>query len=385
VALEVCPWESEVAVQMQPLADGDLAAFMAAGRPAWRAVRAALSDALTDGSLHGPFLETALVPMAEVEFTLPCTVGDYTDFYASIHHATAVGRLFRPDNPLLPNYQWVPIGYHGRSSSLVVSGRGLRRPLGQLKAADASPPVLAPSRRVDHEFELGALIGPGNGLGNRIGIDEAEAHLFGLVLFNDWSARDLQAWEYQPLGPFLSKNFASTVSPWVVTLEALAPFRRPFVRAAGEPQPLPYLDLPSDRERGAFDVALEVRLQTQAMREAGRGAQCISRSNFADAAYWSAAQLVAHHTVNGCALAPGDLLGTGTLSGPRPEQAGSLLELSRGGKEPIVLANGERRTFLEDGDCVELRARCERAGFRTIGFGACAGTVQPAGAVEAAD
>jgi fumarylacetoacetase len=350
-----------------------------------RELRHVLSRGLRAGSAKEGAWRAALVPTARVQLGLPCTIGDYTDFYVGIHHATAVGRLFRPDHPLLPNYKWVPIGYHGRASTIVASGHAVVRPMGQVLPAGQTQPRFMPSARLDFELELGLLVGRGNEMGRPIPIAQAEEHLFGLVLFNDWSARDLQAWEYQPLGPFLSKNFASTVSPWVVTLEALAPFRRPFVRAAGEPQPLPYLDLPSDRERGAFDVALEVRLQTQAMREAGRGAQCISRSNFADAAYWSAAQLVAHHTVNGCALAPGDLLGTGTLSGPRPEQAGSLLELSRGGKEPIVLSNGERRTFLEDGDCVELRARCERAGFRTIGFGACAGTVQPAGAVEAAD
>ncbi len=380
VALEVCPWESEVAVQMQPLADGDLAAFMAAGRPAWRAVRAALSDALTDGSLHGPFLETALVPMAEVEFALPCTVGDYTDFYASIHHATAVGRLFRPDNPLLPNYQWVPIGYHGRSSSLVVSGRGLRRPLGQLKAADASPPVLAPSRRVDHEFELGALIGPGNGLGNRIGIDEAEAHLFGLVLFNDWSARDIQAWEYQPLGPFLSKNWGSTLSPWVVTMEALAPFRVPFTRPADHPQPLPYLDSPAHRAFGALSMGLETWIQTSRMRKEGTAGERLAATDLADAAYWTLAQLITHHTVNGCNLRTGDLLGSGTLSGPGPGQGGSLLELSQGGKVPVVLSNGEARTFLEDGDTLILRGRCAAEGRRAIGFGECRGTVMPADA-----
>jgi fumarylacetoacetase len=377
VALEIAPWEPEVAVHLQPLADGDLAAFMASGRPAWRTVRAALSEALTEGSLHGPFLENALVPMAEVEYTLPCTIGDYTDFYASIHHATAVGRLFRPDNPLLPNYQWVPIGYHGRSSSIVLSGRGLRRPLGQLKAADA-PPVLAPSRRVDFELELGALIGPGNKLGDRVGIDEAEAHLFGLVLFNDWSARDIQPWEYQPLGPFLSKNWGSTVSPWVVTMEALAPFRVPFTRAADHPQPLPYLDSDTHRAHGALSIGLETWLQTARMRQDGSAGERLMGSNTAEAAYWTLSQLIAHHTVNGCNLRTGDLLGTGTLSGPGPGQGGSMLELSQGGKQPVTLANGEARSFLEDGDTVILRGRCTAEGRRAIGFGECRGTVMPA-------
>ena len=378
VALEVCPWEAEVAVHLQPLAEGDLAAFMAAGRPAWRLVRAAISEVLAEGSLRGPFLEDSLVPMAEVEYALPCAIGDYTDFYASIHHATAVGRLFRPDNPLLPNYQWVPIGYHGRSSSIVVSGQGLRRPLGQIKAPDATPPVLRESRRVDFELELGALVGPGNALGERIGIDDAEAHLFGLVLFNDWSARDIQPWEYQPLGPFLSKNWGSTVSPWVVTMEALAPFRVPFTRPADHPQPLPYLDSAAHRAGGALSIGLETWLQTERMRQAGLAGERLMASDTAEAAYWTLSQLIAHHTVNGCNLRTGDLLGSGTLSGPGPGQGGSLLELSQGGKVPLQLANGETRTFLEDGDTVILRGRCTAPGRRAIGFGECRGTVLPA-------
>jgi fumarylacetoacetase len=378
IALEICPWPSEVAVHLEPLAAGDLAGYMAAGRAAWRAVRAALSEALSEGSVHGPFLENALVPQAEVEYALPCTIGDYTDFYASIHHATAVGRLFRPDNPLLPNYQWVPIGYHGRSSSIVVSGRGLRRPLGQIKPADASPPVLRESRRVDFELELGALIGPGNALGSRVGIDEAEAHLFGLVLFNDWSARDIQPWEYQPLGPFLSKNWGSTVSPWVVTMEALAPFRVPFTRPADHPQPLPYLDSAAHRASGALSIQLETWLQTSRMRKEGFAGERLMGSDTAEAAYWTLSQLIAHHTVNGCNLRTGDLLGTGTLSGPGPGQGGSMLELSQGGKVPVALANGETRTFLDDGDTVILRGRCVADGRRAIGFGECRGTVMPA-------
>ena len=378
IALEICPWEPEVAVHLDALAKGDLATFMAAGRPAWRSVRAALSESLTEGSPHGPFLERALVPMAELEYALPCTIGDYTDFYASIHHATAVGRLFRPDNPLLPNYQWVPIGYHGRSSSIVVSGQGLRRPLGQIKPPDAAPPVLQASRRVDFELELGALIGPGNTLGERLGIDDAEAHLFGLVLFNDWSARDIQPWEYQPLGPFLSKNWGSTVSPWVVTMEALAPFRWPFSRPADHPQPLSYLDSPAHRASGALSIRLETWLQTSRMRQQGSAGERLMGSDTAEAAYWTLSQLIAHHTVNGCNLRTGDLLGTGTLSGPGPEQGGSMLELSQGGKVPLTLANGERRSFLEDGDTVILRGRCVAEGRRAIGFGECRGTVMPA-------
>jgi fumarylacetoacetase len=256
------------------------------------------------------------------------------------------------------------------------SGQPFRRPQGQLKAADAAP-RLAPTQRLDFELELGLFIGQGNRLGEPIPMANAEEHLFGIALFNDWSARDMQAWEYQPLGPFLSKSFASTVSPWIVTMEALAPFRRPLVRPEGDPQPLPYLDSEANRDAGAIDIELEVRLQSRAMRESGTAAQCISRSNFADAAYWTAAQLVAHHTVNGCALASGDLFGSGTLSGPRPEQAGSLLELSQGGKQAISLPHGEVRTFLEDGDSVTFVGSCTRAGFRRIGFGRCEATVEP--------
>jgi fumarylacetoacetase len=377
LAAEVCPWGEGVAPLLEPLAAGDLAAFMALGRPAWRTVRAALSEALAEGSMQGPFLETALVPQLDVEFSLPCNVGDYTDFYASIHHATAVGRLFRPDQPLLPNYQWVPIGYHGRSSSLVVSGRGLCRPLGQIKPPDAAEPVLRESRRVDFELELGALVGPGNTLGSRVGIDEAEAHLFGLVLFNDWSARDIQPWEYQPLGPFLSKNWGSTVSPWVVTMEALAPFRRPFTRPADHPQPLPYLDSEAHRAHGQVAIGLEAWLQTTAMRKAGSLGEKLMASRSDEAAYWSLAQLITHHTVNGCNLRTGDLLGTGTLSGPGPGEGGSMLELSQGGKVPVVLPGGESRTFLEDGDSIILRGRCKADGWRSIGFGDCRGTVMP--------
>ena len=342
-----------------------------------RALRLALSRGLRSGSVAQATWARALQPVAEVELGLPCPIGDYTDFYAGIHHATAVGKLFRPDNPLLPNYKWVPIGYHGRASSIGVSGQPVRRPWGQTKAADAAAPTLAPSRRLDYELELGAFIARPNALGEPVGIDEAEEHLFGLCLFNDWSARDIQAWEYQPLGPFLSKSFASTVSPWIVTMEALAPFRSPFLRPEGDPAPLPYLDGPGNRANGAIDIALEVWLQTAAMREAGETGVCLSRSNARDA-YWTLAQLLSHHTVNGCNLRSGDLFGTGTLSGPEPGQGGSLLELSQGGRQALQLASGETRHFLEDGDRVSLRGHCERPGWRRIGFGDCTGTVLPA-------
>ncbi|HEY5863193.1 MAG TPA: fumarylacetoacetase [Casimicrobiaceae bacterium] len=359
------------------VANDDMNRLMADDTAARRSLRQALSKALRSDSPRAAELRRRLVAQADIELGLPCRIGDYTDFYTGIHHATNVGKLFRPDNPLLPNYKWVPIGYHGRASSIVVSGHPIRRPHGQSKDADAATPSFGPTRRLDYELELGAFIGEGNALGEPIAIDGAASHVFGFVLFNDWTARDVQAWEYQPLGPFLSKNFASTVSPWIVTLEALAPFRAPFVRPAGDPAPLPYLDSAVDRAMGAFDITLEVWLQTAAMRDTGVPATRLMSSNFRDS-YWTLAQLVAHHTITGCNLQPGDLLGTGTQSGPGPGQGGSMLELSNGGRAPLRLPNGETRTFLQDGDTVILRGYCERPGARRIGFGGCAGTVTPA-------
>jgi fumarylacetoacetase len=366
---------------LAPLAGGDLNAFMALGPAVRRSLRAWLSAALAQGSPLQAVLQPCLRAQADCTMQLPCQIGDYTDFYTGIHHATSVGKLFRPDNPLLPNYKWVPIGYHGRASSLVVSGTPVRRPLGQLKAPTAETPTMGPCQRLDYELELGALIGTGNALGTRVPLAQAEDHLFGLVLLNDWSARDVQAWEYQPLGPFLAKNFASTVSPWVVTMEALAPFRTTFIRPAidgGDPGTLPYLDGDANRLSGAFDLTLEVELQTAAMRAAGLAPQRLSRGRWTEAAWWTLAQLVTHHTVGGCNLQPGDLLGTGTLSGPGPDQAGSLLELSGGGKSPLTLPGGETRTFLQDGDTLTLKAWGEKPGARRIGLGSCSGTVQPA-------
>jgi fumarylacetoacetase len=351
----------------------DMNALMSAGPQRRQAIRLAASRGLRRGSREQTRFAQALHAQASVELGLPCQIGDYTDFYAGIHHATAVGKLLRPDNPLLPNYKWVPIGYHGRASSIVPSGTPFHRPHGQVKPADAQQPLVAPTRRLDYELEVGVFVGCGNALGAPVPIAQAESHVFGLVLLNDWSARDVQAWEYQPLGPFLAKNFATTISPWIVTLEALAPYRAPWVRPAADPQPLPYLDSPGNRAQGMFDITLEVWLQTPKLQAPQR----LMSSNFRDA-YWSIAQLVAHHTVNGCNLQPGDLLGSGTISGPAPGQGGSLLELTAGGKQPLRLANGEVRAFLEDGDTVLLRAHCERPGFRRIGFGVCAGTVLPA-------
>ena len=376
LAREQCAWSADIDHLLQPLAAGDLNVFMAHGPQARRLLRTALSGALREGSEQRPVLARCLVPQAAVEMALPCAIGDYTDFYTGIHHATTVGKLFRPDAPLLPNYKWVPIGYHGRASSIGVSGQSFARPLGQTKG-EGDAPVFGPTQRLDHELELGALIGAGNTPGTPIGIAQAEDALFGVVLLNDWSARDVQAWEYQPLGPFLAKNFATTISPWVVTMEALVPYRIPFVRPADDPQPLPYLDSETNRHAGSIDMTLETWLQTARMRADGEPAARLMQSNFRDA-YWTLAQLVAHHTVNGCNLQTGDLLGTGTQSGPLEEQGGSLLELTKGGKEPLRLPNGETRTFLADGDTLILRAFCARAGFARIGLGECAGTVLPA-------
>jgi len=355
-------------------------ALLSADLAARHALRRELSRGLREGSADRARFEAALLRQSEVELGLPCDVRDYTDFYTSVFHATTIGKQFRPDNPLLPNYKWVPIGYHGRASSILPSGASFRRPNGQLKAPDADAPRLAACARLDYELELGMVIGAGNTLGEPLSMAQAEAHVYGLALFNDWSARDIQGWEYQPLGPFLSKNFASTLSPWIVTMEALAPFRAPFERPSDDPQPLPYLDSPGNRAHGAFDIELEVWLQTAQMRKDGHAGERLSCANYKHA-YWTVAQLVAHHTVNGCNLGSGDLLGSGTLSGPQPEQGGSMMELSQGGKRPIVFPNGESRTWLQDGDSIILRAWCQREGLRRIGFGECRGTVLPARAL----
>ncbi len=357
-------------------AQSSLNALMQLGPAASSALRRSLFDALLHGAAQQAVVRRCLVPQREARFALPADIGDYTDFFISIHHATAVGRLFRPDNPLMPNYKWVPIGYHGRSSSIGVSGQSFPRPRGQRMPAGAAAPTVGPSQRLDYELELGIFIGSGNALGEPIPMAEAEDHIFGLCLLNDWSARDIQAWEYQPLGPFLAKSFATGISPWVVTLEALAPFRVPFARPSDDPQPLPYLDSPANRECGAIDIQLEVLLQTARMRDAGSPAQRLSQTSFRHS-YWTVPQLVAHHTINGCNLRAGDLFGSGTQSGPTPAEAGSLLELSAGGSKPLAVGS-EKRTFLEDGDTVIFRGRCERPGAASIGFGELTGHVLPA-------
>ena len=352
--------------------------FLALGAGPRRALRARLSAILVAGTPDRALAEPCLHPAAACRMHLPARIGDYTDFYVGIHHATAVGRLFRPENPLLPNYKYVPIGYHGRASSVRVSGTDIRRPRGQLKPPEAEAPRFAPCEKLDYELELGIWIGPGNALGEPVPVAMAENHVAGFCLLNDWSARDIQAWEYQPLGPFLAKNFGSTLSPWIVTPEALAPFRVPQPpRPEGDPAPLPHLLDAADQARGALALALEVLISTAEMRRQGLPPHRLSRSDTRHM-YWTVAQMVAHHTSGGCDLNPGDLLGSGTLSAPEAAGCGSLLESTRGGREPIALPSGESRRFLEDGDEILLRARAARPGAATIGFGECRARILPA-------
>jgi fumarylacetoacetase len=362
----------------QDLSQPVLNSWLARGPEAQRALRVRLIELLSDERYRDD-VEPELLGQTEVRMHLPCVIGDYTDFYVGIHHATNVGKQFRPDNPLLPNYKYVPIGYHGRASSVRASGEPVIRPNGQRKAPDAEAPEYGPSRRLDYELELGIWIGQGNELGSPIPVGEAAEHIAGYCLLNDWSARDIQAWEYQPLGPFLAKNFLTSVSPWVVTPQAIAPFRKAMPRRpSGDPAPLAYLDDGSDRETGALSIQLEVTLTTEEMRRGGVPPHVLSRGSADAAMYWSAAQIVAHHSSNGCNLQPGDLIGTGTLSTDRATGLGSLLEISQGGKQPVQLPTGEARGFLEDGDEVVLRAWCEADGVARIGLGECVGRVLPA-------
>jgi fumarylacetoacetase len=353
--------------------------LMGLGHSHWSTLRSEVSGLLAANSpiarRDRRIGERILVPMADAEMFLPATIGDYSDFYASAHHASNVGSMFRPENPLLPNYKWVPIGYHGRASSIVLSGQPVRRPRGQLKPAEASQPVYAATQALDYEAEIGCLVGPGNRLGEPVPLSRAEEHLFGLCLVNDWSARDIQSWEYQPLGPFLAKSFATTLSPWVIMLEALEPFRvPPAPRPASDPGPLPYLDGERNRALGGIDVMVEVLLSSARMRAAGLPAFRLSLASMADL-YWTVAQMLAHHTSNGCNLRPGDLFATGTISGPTRESRGCLLELTWRGAEPLGLPSGETRKFLEDGDEVILRAFCERPNTVRLGFGECRGQI----------
>jgi len=375
--------------------------FMSLGPGAWKHARARISALLSseNDEIQGnaALRAEAVVPMARAELHLPCEIGDYTDFYASVHHATNVGSMFRPDNPLLPNYKHIPVGYHGRASSVQLSGESVRRPMGQTVSGEGEAPTFGPCRLLDYEFEIGAFVGADNSAyandpGTRLSVAEAAARLFGVVVVNDWSARDIQKWEYQPLGPFLAKNFATTVSPYIITMEALAPFRTPaFTRPDGDPKPLPYLYSEANEAQGGFDIVVEAWLSSKQMRDRGMSPIRLSRGNFKDM-YWTIGQMLAHHSVNGCRMQPGDLLASGTISGPSREARGCMLELTWDGdpwadppsvvpgtqRTPIELLTGETRTFLEDGDEVILKAYCEREGFRRIGFGECRGVVEAA-------
>ena len=361
--------------------------FFAMGPPAWKALRHALFDAL-GADASGPAtqaLRKALIPLADIEHTVPTRIGDYTDFYTSIHHARNVGAIARPDDPLTSNFQWIPIAYHGRVSSIGVSGQKYHRPMGQAlpapgpEASAGKPrPVYGPCARLDFELELAIWIGQGNAQGATIPLARADDHIFGYGLLNDWSARDIQFWEMAPLGPFLGKNFCTTISPWIVTQEAMAPYRLPFTRPADEPQPLAYLDEASNREAGALSIELDVHVESQQMRDKNLKPSRITRTNFRHQ-YWTASQMVTQHAMGGCNLNPGDLFGSGTISGPTPDQAGAIIELTKGGREPITLAtSGEQRAFLHDGDAVILRGWCEKPGFARIGFGESRGEILPA-------
>jgi fumarylacetoacetase len=357
-----------------------LNALMRIGHAAWSALRQRLTELLVTieprsgrNTDQQRLVASLMLPTARAIFHKPVATENYTDFYASLHHATNVGKLFRPDAPLLPNYPWLPIGYHGRASSLVISGTPIRRPHGQIKLPSEPIPVFQPTNQLDYELEIAAYIGTGNPLGSPIPIAEAEAHLFGLSLLNDWSARDIQSWEYQPLGPFLGKSFATTLSPWVVPVEALAPYRTPL---APRPAPLPYLTEPTSAP-SSFDITLEVLLSTSHMREHNLPPTPISTSNLRDL-YWSFAQMLTHHTSNGCNLLPGDILASGTVSGPNPGSEGCLLELTKRGTVPLQLPNGELREFLADGDEIILRAHCHREGLPRLSLGECRGTILPA-------
>jgi fumarylacetoacetase len=356
--------------------------LMAMGGRHWSALRAAASKALRHDTEEGEAAEALageiLVAQADVTMRLPAQIGDYTDFYASIFHATNVGMMLRPDNPLMPNYKHIPIAYHGRASSIVVSGEGCKRPVGQTKAPDAEVPSFGPSMAFDYETEIAFYVGPGNPLGQPVSIGEAEDHIFGLSILNDWSARDIQAWEYQPLGPFLAKSFASHVSPWVVTMEALAPFRSgAYQRPYGDPTPLPYLSSDANEAEGGFDVQIEVLIASEKMRDEGTAPEVLAVTNMQNL-YWTIFQMLTHHTSNGCNLRPGDMMGTGTISGQTDDALGSILEITKRGTNPITLPTGEERKFLGDGDELIMRAWCERDGARGIGFGECRAVIEGA-------
>ncbi len=379
VAAAAGVFDGAAAVAAQACGASSLNALMVLGPPAWSALRLGLSRELAAGS--SARLRPYLRPLAHAEMRMPVAFRNFTDFFASIFHATNAGRLFRPDNPLMPNYKYVPVAYHSRASSVRISGVPVTRPNGQRRSSDG-PPRFGPSRRLDFELELGAFVGTASELGRPVPIAEAASHIFGNCLLNDWSARDIQAWEAQPLGPFLGKNFATTISPWVITAGALAPFRTAaFARPQGDPAPLPYLDDAQDRADGGIDITLEAYITTDAMRRADMPAHRLTQSSSAQL-YWTFAQMLAHHTSNGCNLEIGDLLGSGTVSGPEPSSWASLLELTAGGSKPLSLPSGEQRTFIEDGDEISFHGFCAKPGYARIGFGECRAVVLPAAAVQ---
>lgn len=353
--------------------------FFAMAPPAWKALRHSLFE-LLEKAFYGPkvdALRACLIPQSEVEFTVPTRIGDYTDFYTSLDHAMNIGKMMRPDDPITSNFKWMPIAYHGRASSIGVSGQNYRRPMGQSMPAGATAPVYGPCARLDYELELGIYIGTGNAQGEPVALADAEQHIFGICLLNDWSARDIQFWEMAPLGPFLGKNFCTTISPWIVTMEALEPYRQAWARAASDPQPLPYLESEANRAGGAIDISLEVLLESDKLRAAGQPPSRLSGTSFKHQ-YWTVAQMVTHHTMGGCNLNSGDLLGSGTISGPGEGEAGAMIELTYGGSKPVTLSNGEQRGFLHDGDAVILRGWCEKPGHARIGFGESRGEILPA-------
>ncbi len=377
VAAAASSFDELAAAAAKACAAPHLNSFMALGPRAWSALRLALSRGLS-ADQGDERLRPHLTPMTEAELVLPVAIGDFTDFYASIFHATNVGRMLRPDNPLMPNYKYLPVAYHSRASSVRVSGTAVKRPRGQRKRAGDAAPSYGPSRNLDFELELGFYVGVPSELGDTVPIAKAAEHIFGFSLLNDWSARDVQGWEYQPLGPFLAKNFATTVSPWVVTREALAPFQTPaFARPHGDPAPLPYLDDAADRALGGIDVTLEVYMASEKMRAAGVAPQRLTRTPFATM-YWTVAQMLAHHTSNGCNLAVGDLIGSGTVSGPEQGSVGSMIELTARGSKPMTLSSGEQRGFIEDGDEIIFRGFAEKPGYPRIGFGECRAVILPA-------
>ena len=351
---------------LEKAAEPTLNALMALGPSAWQALRHSLFDALQAGSGHQAQVREALVPQALAEFTVPVRIGDYTDFYTSLDHAVNCCRQLGIE--MHPNFDWIPIAYHGRASSIGVSGQSVYRPWGQSRPAPDAAPLFGPTERLDYELEIGVVIGTSNERGNRIALAEAQQHIFGLCLLNDWSARDIQAWEMPPLGPFLAKNFATTVSPWLVTLEALLPYRTGWQRSSSRPQPLGYLICPQNAEVGAFDIQLQVSIQSAQQRRLQRPLTPVSTTSFRHQ-YWTLGQMITHHTVGGCNLQVGDVLGSGTVSGPTAGEAGALIELTRSGEQPVNIGDGEARSFLRDGDSVVFKGWCERQGFARIGFG----------------